>query len=53
MIRFFSIVFAFLGGWIGWKLGALAGLMTAYFGGVLGTAGGITLGRRVAENLLE
>ncbi len=52
MIRFFSIVFAFVGGFIGWKLGALAGVTSAYFASVIGTAGGIVLGRRVAENLL-
>jgi membrane associated rhomboid family serine protease len=53
MIRFFSIVFAVGGGWVGWKLGMFAGLMTAYFASVLGTAGGLFLGRRLAQNLLE
>jgi hypothetical protein len=53
MIRFFSIVFAFVGGWIGWRLGTVAGFLTAYFASVLGGAGGLVLGRCLAENLLK
>ena len=53
MVRFFSIVFSVAGGWLGWKLGMLGGLVSAYFASVIGTAGGLLLGRRLAENLLE
>ncbi len=53
MVRFFSIVLAVAGGWLGWKLGILGGLVSAYFASVVGTAGGIFIGRRLAENLLE
>jgi hypothetical protein len=53
VIRFFSIVFAVLGGWAGWKIGMQVGLLTAYFASVAGAAGGIFAGRRLAENLLD
>jgi hypothetical protein len=38
MIRFFSIVFAFVCGLIGWKLGTPGGISRAYVASVLGTA---------------
>jgi hypothetical protein len=38
MIRFFSIVFAFVCGLIGWKLGSPGVISTAYVASVLGTA---------------
>jgi hypothetical protein len=53
MTRFFSLVGAALGGWGAWRLGLHLGLLVAYFASVLGTAGGLLLGRRLAENLLE
>jgi hypothetical protein len=53
MIRFFTLVFATVGGWLGWKLGMYVGLLTAYFSSLIGTAGGLVIGRRIAENLLE
>jgi hypothetical protein len=53
MKRFFGIVFATVGGWIGWRIGMHIGLLTAYFASVAGTAGGIFAGRSVAENLLD
>ena len=53
MTRFFTIAFAALGGWVGWKLGISVGVLTAYFSSVFGTAGGLVVGRRVAETLLE
>jgi hypothetical protein len=39
MIRFLSIVFAFVGGLIGWKIGMVTGLLTAHFGSVLAVGG--------------
>ena len=53
MTRFFTIVFAVAGGWIGWKIGMYVGLLAAYFASVAGTAGGIFFGRRIAEGLLD
>ena len=53
MTRFFSIVLAAVGGWLGWRIGMHVGLLTAYFTSVAGTAGGIFAGRRLAESLLD
>ena len=53
MTRFFTLVFAAIGGWFGWKVGMYVGLLTAYFSSVIGTAAGLVIGRRIAENLLE
>ena len=53
MTRFFSLVCAALGGWLGWKVGIPVGLLTAYFSSVFGTAGGLVIGRRLAEAILE
>jgi hypothetical protein len=53
MIRFFSLVGAALGGWSGWTLGLHVGLLAAYFASLFATAGGLVLGRRLAESLLE
>ena len=43
MTRFFTLVFATVGGWLGWKLGMYVGLLTAYFSSVVGTAVGLVL----------
>jgi hypothetical protein len=51
--RFFTLVVASVGGWLGWKAGMYVGLLTAYFASVFGTAGGLIVGRRLAEFLLE
>lgn len=53
MTRLLGIAFAVLGGWVGWRLGMHVGPLTAYFASVVGTAGGIFAGRRLAENLLD
>jgi hypothetical protein len=53
MTRFFTLVFSAIGGWLGWKVGMYVGLLTAYFLSLIGTAGGLVIGRRIAENLLE
>jgi len=37
-MRFFTLVFATVGGWLGWKLGMYVGILTAYFASVIGTA---------------
>lgn len=38
------------GGWIGWEVGARFGLFAALFLGVIGTAAGLYVGRRIARN---
>jgi hypothetical protein len=53
MTGFFTLVSSAIGGWLGWKMGMYVGLLTAYFLSVIGTAGGLVIGRRIAENLLE
>jgi hypothetical protein len=51
--RFFSILGASAFGWLGWKAGEPFGLLASYFASVIGTAAGVVIGRRLAENLLE
>ena len=45
-----AFVGATLGGWIGWELGWMGGLMTKYVLSVFGTAIGVYVGRRVADD---
>ncbi len=53
MSKLLAIVGATVGGGLGWWLGALVGVATAFFLSVLGTAGGVYLGRRVSRQYLE
>jgi uncharacterized protein YcfJ len=42
-----------IGGWIGWRLGEYAGVMTAYFLSVVGGAAGLYIGRKIMRNYME
>ncbi|HEX6913572.1 MAG TPA: hypothetical protein VF142_24410 [Longimicrobium sp.] len=39
-----------IGGWMGWAVGARFGLFAAFILGVVGTAAGLYLGRRVSND---
>ena len=51
MNKLLSFLGATIGGYAGWALGALAGVMTAFFLSVIGTAVGVYAARRVAQQL--
>ena len=56
--RYMSKVLAFvgasIGGWFGWWLGGvLVGMTTAFVLSIVGTAGGVYVGRRIARQYLE
>lgn len=54
MSKVLAFVGATSGGWFGWWLGGvLVGMTTAFVLGILGTAGGVYLGRRIARQYLE
>jgi len=53
MSNLLAFVGATIGGGIGWWLGEQVGLMTAFFLGVIGTAMGVYLGRRLAREYLS
>lgn len=54
MSKVLAFVGATIGGWFGWWLGGvLVGMTTAFVLGILGTAGGVYLGRRIARQYLE
>lgn len=40
-----------LGGWCGWQLGSIGGLMGSYFSAVVGSSVGLYLGRRIQRAL--
>jgi len=46
--KLLALVGATIGGAIGWWLGAHVGVMTAFMLSVLGTGGGVYVGRRIA-----
>ena len=48
MSKLLALVGAILGGAIGWWLGALVGIMTAFLFSVIGTGAGVYVGRRIA-----
>lgn len=41
-----------VGGWVGWAVGALFGILAAFTLSVIGTGLGLYLGRRVARDYL-
>ena len=49
MSRLLAFVGAFVGGWLGWWAGTAVGTMTAFVIGIVGTAGGVYLGRRIGR----
>ncbi len=54
MSKVLAFVGATIGGWFGWWLGGvLVGMTTAFVLGIVGTAGGVYLGRRIARQYLE
>jgi uncharacterized protein YcfJ len=53
MSKLLAIIGATIGGWLGWWIGDLVGVMTAYMLGVVGTAGGVYVGYRIAREHLE
>jgi hypothetical protein len=53
MSKLLGWVGATVGGAIGWWAGARAGMMTAFVLSMVGTGGGIYLGRWVAGRLLD
>jgi hypothetical protein len=52
MQKLLVLVGTMVGGSLGWAIGAPVGLMTAFLLGVVGTAVGLYLSRRVAQYLL-
>jgi len=46
-----ALLGATVGGYVGWALGAPAGVMTAFVLSMVGTGAGIYAGRRVAQRL--
>ncbi len=54
MSKLLAFVGASVGGWLGWWLGSvLVGMTTAFVLSVVGTAGGVYVGRRIARQYLE
>jgi uncharacterized membrane protein YeaQ/YmgE (transglycosylase-associated protein family) len=47
MARMLYLALSLMGGWIGWALGDRFGVMAAMFLGLIGTAAGVYLARRV------
>lgn len=52
MTKIFGLVGSFLGGTVGWWLGAFVGIMTAFSLSIVGTGLGLYIGRRVAIEYL-
>lgn len=50
MGKLLAFLGASIGGAVGWWLGAHLGLMTAFVLSVIGTAGGVYVGRRIAAS---
>lgn len=48
MSKLLALVGATVGGALGWWIGAHIGIMTAFLMSVVGTAGGVYVGRRIA-----
>jgi uncharacterized protein YcfJ len=53
MSKLLAIIGAMIGGWLGWWIGGLVGVMSAFMLSVVGTAGGVYVGRRIASEFLE
>lgn len=51
MPKLLGFVGSFIGGSIGWWLGAFAGIMTAFMLSMIGTGAGIYMGRRLTNSL--
>lgn len=51
MKKMMILILVSIFGWIGWKLGEKAGIMTAYFLGCIGSGIGLYLGSRINKML--
>jgi hypothetical protein len=49
MTRLFGFIGATAGGYLGWWIGAPAGVMTAFMVSMLGTGAGMYVGRKLAS----
>ena len=52
MVKILGFTGSFVGGTIGWWLGAYAGIMTAFTLSIVGTGLGLYLGRKLASDYL-
>ena len=50
MTKLFGFIGATVGGYLGWWVGAPAGVMTAFMVSMVGTGAGMYVGRRVASH---
>jgi hypothetical protein len=48
--KLLSFVGATAGGWVGWAMGAWAGVFTAFVLSMVGTAAGVYVGRRIGRS---
>ncbi len=54
MSKVLAFVGVSVGGWLGWWLGGdLVGMTTAFVFSIVGTAGGVYVGRRMARQYLK
>jgi uncharacterized protein YcfJ len=51
MTKILVLTGSFVGGSIGWWMGAFVGTMTAFLLSIVGTAAGVYIGRRIAEDI--
>jgi len=52
MKRLFGLIGMTVGGWIGWELGMLISVFTAFVIGMIGTGVGLYAAQRVTKRLL-
>jgi hypothetical protein len=52
MTRILILTGSFIGGTVGWWLGAFAGTMTAFMISIVGTGVGVYVARRIASELI-
>ena len=52
MKRLLNLIGMTLGGWLGWQLGILISLFTAYVAGMVGTGLGLYASQRISKRLL-
>ena len=52
MKRLFGFIGMTIGGWIGWEIGMVVSLFTAFIVGVVGTGVGLYVAQRVTRRLL-
>lgn len=52
MKRLFNLIGMTIGGWIGWQIGALVSLFTAFIIGMVGTGAGLFAAQRALKRLM-